>query len=98
MGTSKTAQSWFETHNAYERTDFQKHLGMHRHTFDILLDGLGLYRETHGNCFETISANFSDRISTVLEAAEDVLRALFKHIKFPQSKLRLTLASTQTFH
>ena len=48
---------------------------------------LGFYRLAHGNSYENIGPNFNVERSTVLEAVQDVLEALFNlrnvYIKFP---------------
>ena len=87
---------------------------MNQHTFVILLNvlrlrdciapqkvlTLGLYRLAHGNSYESIGPNFNVGRSTVLEAVQDVVEALFnlrnEYIKFPITEAE-TQVCIQTF-
>ena len=49
---------------------------------------LGLYRLAHGNSYESIGPNFNVGRSTVLEAVQDVVEALFNLRKEVEKKLK----------
>ena len=60
----------------------------------------GLYRLAHGNSYLTIGPTFNVGKSTVIEAIQDVVGALYElrddHIKFPENLAEIT-ASLQSF-
>ena len=55
---------------------------------------IGLYRLAHGNSYLTIGPTFNVGKSTVIEAVQDVVGALYElrddHIKFPETLQNLT--------
>lgn len=61
---------------------------------------LGLYRLGHGNSYVSIGPSFNVGKSTVIEAVQDVVEALYElrneYIKFPETEAE-TLAATDTF-
>jgi len=61
---------------------------------------IGLYRLAHGNSYLTIGPTFNVGKSTVIEAVQDVVGALYElrddHIKFPETLAELN-ASIQSF-
>ena len=61
---------------------------------------IGLYRLAHGNSYPTIGPTFNVDRSTVIEAVQDVVRALYElqddHIKFPETRAELN-TSIQSF-
>lgn len=61
---------------------------------------LGLYRLGHGNSYVSIGPSFNVGKSTVIEAVQDVVEALYElrneYIKFPETEAE-TLAATETF-
>ena len=61
---------------------------------------IGLYRLAHGNSYPTIGPTFNVDRSTVIEAVQDVVRALYElqddHIKFPDTLAELN-TSVQSF-
>lgn len=61
---------------------------------------IGLYRLAHGNSYPTIGPTFNVDRSTVIEAVQDVVRALYElqddHNKFPETRAELN-TSIQLF-
>ena len=61
---------------------------------------IGLYRLDHGNSYPTIGPTFNVDRSTVIEALQDLVRALYElqddHIKFSETRAELN-TSIQSF-